>query len=135
MPTTNKTFSIKNGLDVANTIVLDSSRNLSNINSINVGNTDLYGVLNSANSASPCHAPSTPAALKAYHTNSAIVCVSLLESTYSSRAPSCASCGLMEYQTSSLFAFQLFQRSNNVNGAHRISHSREPLKMLQRDLE
>ena len=48
MPTTNKTFSIKNGLDVANTIVLDSSRNLSNINSINVGNTDLYGVLNSA---------------------------------------------------------------------------------------
>jgi hypothetical protein len=33
--TTNKTFSVKNGLDVANTIVLDSSRNLRNVASIN----------------------------------------------------------------------------------------------------
>jgi hypothetical protein len=35
MATLNKTFSIKNGLDVANTIVLDSSRNLSNIATVN----------------------------------------------------------------------------------------------------
>ena len=35
MTTTNKTFSVKNGLDVANTVVLDSSRNLSNVASIN----------------------------------------------------------------------------------------------------
>ncbi|NBR26720.1 MAG: hypothetical protein EBU08_23685, partial [Micrococcales bacterium] len=35
MTTSNKTFSVKNGLDVANTVILDSSRNLSNIASIN----------------------------------------------------------------------------------------------------
>ena len=33
--TTNKTFSVKNGLDVANTIIVDSSRNVSNIASLN----------------------------------------------------------------------------------------------------
>ena len=36
MPTTNRTFSVKNGLDVANTIVLDADRNLSNVNVANV---------------------------------------------------------------------------------------------------
>jgi hypothetical protein len=52
MPTANKTFSVKNGLDVANTIVLDSNRNLSNINianiasTLNVAGNDLYGVIN-----------------------------------------------------------------------------------------
>ena len=35
MTTTNKTFSVKNGLDVANTVVLDSNRNISNVASIN----------------------------------------------------------------------------------------------------
>ena len=33
--TTNKTFSVKNGLDVANTIIVDSTRNISNIASLN----------------------------------------------------------------------------------------------------
>ena len=37
--TANKTFSVKNGLDVANTVVLDSSRNLSNIVAINATST------------------------------------------------------------------------------------------------
>ena len=37
MTTQNKTFSVKNGLDVANTIVLDSNRNLSNLASANLG--------------------------------------------------------------------------------------------------
>ena len=35
MTTLNRTFSVKNGLDVANTVVLDSSRNLSNIATAN----------------------------------------------------------------------------------------------------
>jgi hypothetical protein len=35
MTTTNKTFSVKNGLSVANTIVIDSSRNISNVLSLN----------------------------------------------------------------------------------------------------
>lgn len=35
MPTSNNTFSVKNGLSVANTIIVDSTRNLSNIASIN----------------------------------------------------------------------------------------------------
>ena len=45
MTTLNKTFSIKNGLDVANTIVLDSNRNLSNIataNATTVNSTYFY---------------------------------------------------------------------------------------------
>jgi hypothetical protein len=36
MATINKTFSVKNGVDVANTIIVDSSRNLSNIAAANV---------------------------------------------------------------------------------------------------
>jgi hypothetical protein len=48
MTTSNKTFSIKNGLDVANTIVLDSSRNLSNVASINVAGIDVFSISNVA---------------------------------------------------------------------------------------
>jgi len=54
MATINKTFSVKTGIDVANTIVLDSNRNLSNINTanivstLNVGGNDIYAVVNSA---------------------------------------------------------------------------------------
>ena len=33
--TTNKTFSVKNGLSVANTVIIDTNRNLSNIATIN----------------------------------------------------------------------------------------------------
>ena len=36
MSNTNKTFSIKNGIDVANTIIVDSSRNLTNVNAATV---------------------------------------------------------------------------------------------------
>jgi hypothetical protein len=36
MATLNRTFSVKNGIDVANTIIVDSSRNLSNIVSANI---------------------------------------------------------------------------------------------------
>jgi hypothetical protein len=36
MATLNRTFSVKNGLDVANTVVLDSSRNISNVVNANV---------------------------------------------------------------------------------------------------
>lgn len=36
MATLNKTFSVKNGLDVANTVVLDSSRNISNVVNANI---------------------------------------------------------------------------------------------------
>jgi len=34
--TTNKTFSVKHGIDVANTIVVDSSRNITNVQSANI---------------------------------------------------------------------------------------------------
>jgi hypothetical protein len=37
MATMNRTFSVKTGIDVANTIVVDSSRNLSNVPTANVG--------------------------------------------------------------------------------------------------
>lgn len=44
--TTNKTFSVKHGIDVANTIVIDSSRNLSNIQSANIsGNLNVVGTV------------------------------------------------------------------------------------------
>lgn len=46
MPT--KTFSVRHGVDVANTIVIDSSRNLSNINSITVGEQNLFANVNAA---------------------------------------------------------------------------------------
>lgn len=36
MATLNRTFSVKNGIDVANTIIVDSSRNLSNIQTANI---------------------------------------------------------------------------------------------------
>ncbi len=45
MPTTNKTFSIKNGLDVANTIILDSSRNLSNIVTANANTANISTIV------------------------------------------------------------------------------------------
>jgi len=48
MTTENRTFSVKNGLSVANTIVIDSNRNLSNVNSINVGGHNLFANVNSA---------------------------------------------------------------------------------------
>jgi len=37
MATMNRTFSVKNGIDVANTIIVDSSRNLSNVPTANIG--------------------------------------------------------------------------------------------------
>jgi len=39
MATLNRTFSVKNGVDVANTIIIDSSRNISNIVSANITQT------------------------------------------------------------------------------------------------
>lgn len=46
--TTNKTFSVKHGIDVANTIVIDSSRNLSNVQSANVAGINILPAINSA---------------------------------------------------------------------------------------
>jgi hypothetical protein len=52
--TTNKTFSVKNGLDVANTIILDSNRNLFNIASLrtntlyNYANTNVFSQIEDA---------------------------------------------------------------------------------------
>ena len=43
MTTFNKTFSVKNGIDVANTLILDSSRNLTNVNASQVfANTGIF---------------------------------------------------------------------------------------------
>ena len=36
MGTTNKTFSVKNGIDIANTIIIDSNRNLTNVNAVSL---------------------------------------------------------------------------------------------------
>ena len=43
MPTLDRTFSVKNGIDVANTIIINSARNISNIPSLSV-----TGTMNSA---------------------------------------------------------------------------------------
>ena len=54
MGTTNKTFSVKNGISVANTIIIDSSANLSNIaqinasSTLNVGGLDVLATVNSS---------------------------------------------------------------------------------------
>ena len=48
MATITKTFSVKNGLDVANTVVLDSSRQLTNVTFISVGGHDLFANVNAA---------------------------------------------------------------------------------------
>lgn len=70
MTTLNKTFSIKNGLDVANTIVLDSSRNLSNIvtantTTINSTNFVTSAGLNVPNQANNAYAQANAAYAKA----------------------------------------------------------------------
>lgn len=46
MTTTNKTFSVKNGLSVANTIVIDSSRNISNVLSLTANTLYNYSNVN-----------------------------------------------------------------------------------------
>ena len=54
MSTLNRTFSVKNGIDVANTVVIDSNRNLSNIanldaNNITANTVNISGQLTSQN--------------------------------------------------------------------------------------
>lgn len=51
MATLNRTFSVKNGIDVANTIIVDSSRNLSNIVTANIGTLNVNSVGATANIA------------------------------------------------------------------------------------
>jgi hypothetical protein len=54
MTTLNKTFSVKNGVSVANTIIIDTGINISNINmltmssTLTVGGVDLYGLINNS---------------------------------------------------------------------------------------
>ncbi len=75
MTTSNKTFSVKNGLDVANTVVLDSSRNISNIASINANTVYSSSGINvtaqAANAYAKANAPIT--IKEVYAGNNAVV--------------------------------------------------------------
>ena len=61
--TTNKTFSVKNGLSVANTVIIDTNRNLSNIATINANtfysNSGVNVIAQAANAYEKANAPST----------------------------------------------------------------------------
>lgn len=62
MATLNRTFSVRNGLDVANTIVLDSNRNLTNIGNVNAISYVTSSGLNVTDQANNAYAAANAAA-------------------------------------------------------------------------
>ena len=75
MTTTNKTFSVKNGLSVANTVIIDTNRNLSNIATINANtfysNSGINVIAQAANAYEKANAPIT--IKEVYAGNNAVV--------------------------------------------------------------